>query len=192
MFLIPFQTLLKILNYSQKHLTVPWLSTVGCVPLSSDNNLYWMGEVLLRRRGQIDSKLRSGRPASLLPRTTGTLKGALHREAKGPVLTKADLQLSHYTTGREGRAVTTVTFSRGFKYCNSKIHFFVSHRRGARHMRKATVCWRPVFFFYEPCAVAEQQLSPLRKRRMTNPQRGSPRQKYHSGFPQAQQRVEAS
>lgn len=140
MFLIPFQTLLKILSYSQKHLTVPWLSTVGCGSFPSDNNLYWMGEVLVIWWGQIDFKLRIGRSASLLPRTTGTLKGVLQTEVKGPVLMKADLQLSHYLTGREGRGVTKV-----FKYSHSKINFFVFHRRGARHMTKTTVCSWPVF-----------------------------------------------
>ena len=106
---------------------------MGCVSCPSDNNLYCMGEVPVIWWGQSDSKLRRGRPASLLPRTTGTLKGVLHTEAMGPVLMKADLQLSHYTTGREGRGVTKVTSSTGFKYCNSKIHFFVFRRRGARH-----------------------------------------------------------
>lgn len=163
---------------------------MGCVSCPSDNNLYWMGEVPVICWGRIDSKSRSGRPASLLPRTTGTLKGALQTEVVGPAQMKAALRLSHYTTGREGRGVTKVTSSMGFKYCNKKIHFFVFHRRGAQHMTKATVCWWPVF--YERCAAVQQQLSPLRNRRMMNPQRGFPRQKYHFGFPQAQQKVEIS
>lgn len=124
--------------------SVPWPSTMGSASCPSDNNLDQMGEVPVIQ-GQIDSKLRSRCPASLLPRKAGTLKGVLHTAVTGPVLTKADLQLSHYTAGREGRGVTEVTSSTGFKYCNSKIHFFVFHRRGAQHMKKATACWWPAF-----------------------------------------------
>lgn len=39
---------------------------------------------------------------------------------------RADLQLSHYTMGREGQGVAKETSSTAFKYCNSKTHYFVS------------------------------------------------------------------
>lgn len=163
---------------------------MGCVSCPSKNNLHCMGEVPVIQWGQIDPTLRSGHPASLLPRTTGTLNGVPHREVVGPVLMKADLQLSHYTVGREGQGAAKETSSTGFKHCNSKIHCFVFHRGGAWHVTKAAVCWWPVF--WAPSAVVQQQLSPLRNRRMMNPQRSFPRQKDHFGFLQVQQRVKNS
>lgn len=44
----------------------------------------------------------------------------------GTLLMKADLQLSHYSVGREGQGVAKETSATAFKYCNSKIHCFVS------------------------------------------------------------------
>lgn len=163
---------------------------MGCVSCPSKNNLHCMGEVPVIQWGQIDPTLRSGHPASLLPRTTDTLNGVPHREVVGPVLMKADLQLSHYTVGREGQGAAKETSSTGFKHCNSKIHCFVFHRGRAWHVTKAAVCWWPVF--WAPSAVVQQQLSPLRNRRMMNPQRSFPRQKDHFGFLQVQQRVKNS
>lgn len=143
-----------MLNYSQKHLNCTMTKYHGLCVLLADNNLHWMkelswiwwcdsavpGPVPCRARcshagpgfpeGHLTpsqsrhSKLRSRCPAALPPRTRGSLKGVLHEKVMVPVLIKADLQLSHYYMAKEGRRVTKVTSSVGFKYCNSRTHFY--------------------------------------------------------------------